>query len=178
MDRTVYNYDPRILHFSKDNQEINLKFKTEPGLFHHKYIPKLKVTSGLRPVPGLIWNFNTDYKNETLSIRAFKEFNHDNTVLYRAPFLNTSSNVCLGSSEFDVETFYKGDATEITDSIIKAFFDSAFTHASSQKQVIGNIMTLSHELLHMKEFPLDKLFPIDEKDLLTDFEPEIDDEDM
>lgn len=179
IDNCTYRYDNRILRFEKNTTEIKLVFKTEPGLFHHKYIPKLRIKSGLRPLPGLIWTFETDYRRESLSIRAFKEFKFDDTELFKAPFLNAHANVCLGSSEFNVDTFYKGDATEIADSVIKSFFNSAFTHTGDNKAIKGNILSLSRELIDMKEFPLDLLNPIktinDEPDFI-DFD-EDDDQD-
>lgn len=164
VDNCSYKYDQRIISFEKNINGLKLKFKTEPGLFHHKYIPKLRIKSGLRPLPGLIWNFKTDYRNEELSIRAFKDFKFDDTELFKAPFLNTSSNVCLGSSEFNIDTFYRGDATEIANSVIEAFFNSAFTHTGDAKAIKGNILSLSRELINMKEFPLDLLNPIKSND--------------
>lgn len=164
IDNTIYQYDPRILYFEKNRNNIRLTFITEPGIYHHKYIPKLRIDSGMRPVPGLLWNFETDYKNESLNLKAFIKYEGPDTQYYRAPFLNTSSSVCLGSSEFDENTFYKGNATDITNSVIKAFFNSAFTHASTVKQVNGNIISLSKNLLGMTEFPQDVLIPIPKKE--------------
>ena len=181
IDNCTYEYDPRILFFEKNNNGIHLRFKTEPGLFHHKYIPKLRIKSGLRPLPGLIWDFETDYKSEDLSIHAFKEFKFDDTELFKAPFLNTNTSVCLGSSEFDVDIFYKGNASQIADSVIKSFFDSAFTHTGDKDAIKGNLLSLSKELIDMKEFPIDLLKPV-KKDPNEQNQPdieydEIDDED-
>lgn len=171
LDNAVYNYDPRIIMFEKNADQIDLVFKTEPGFYHHKYATSLKIESGIRPTPALLWKFHTDYRNESLKLHAFKEFKLKDTKLFKAPFLNTSGNVCLGSSEFDVETFYRGNASEITDSVIKSFFNSAFTHTGDKDAIHGNILTLSRELLTMTEFPLDVLKPI------KSLEDESDDED-
>jgi hypothetical protein len=154
-DKFTYKYDPRIEFFQKNNYELRIHFYTEPGIYHHKYSLSTKIQSGSRPVPGLYWEFYSNYSHDQLRILAYKDRNSDER--YKAPFLNTSNNVCLGSSEFDTDLYRTKDVTFIADDIIKSFFDSAFTHAGGSRQVKGNIITLSNKLLNLKVFPEDQL---------------------
>jgi hypothetical protein len=150
----TYTFDPDILKFEKNDYKVSLIFKTDPQEQVHIYTPGLKLTSGKRPVPGLIWKYTG-----SLNIWAYKEFKGEETELFKAPFMNTSLEVCIGSSKIHTDSNGHFNVNQAKEKVVKGFFESAFSHVSGEP-IKGNLHTLSEELLTMKSFPLSVLLPV------------------
>lgn len=89
-------------------------------------------------LPNLIF----DYNSGSLSVYAIKASDipkmNPETQLYTAPFFNTNSigNVCMGSAKVKKSKNF----TEMVRNVEAAFFNSEFTHTSTNKIVKGNLL--------------------------------------
>lgn len=123
----------------------------------------LNIPNGKMKVPGLLYVVH----GNTLSMYAFKGKKPTGT-LYRAPFMNTTTNVCLGNAKVK-----KPDERTFANVIAyweKMFWLSEFSHLSGDNPIKGNLAVLTKQLIKTgEEFPVDVLIEINGtklKDLL------------
>jgi PRTRC genetic system protein B len=119
----------------------------------------LNIPSGKMMVPGLIYVVH----DKRLSLYAFKG-KKPTGKLYRAPFMNTVEDVCLGSAKVK----YPEEKTFVN--VIayweKMFWQSEFSHLSGNNPINGNLAVLTKHLISTGEpFPTDVLIEIKNKKL-------------
>lgn len=123
------------------------------------FAKSLNIPDGKMKVPGLIYVVS----NNALSMYAFKG-KKPTDKLYRAPFMNTTESVCLGSAKV------KKPEERTYENIIayweKMFWQSEFSHISGINPINGNLAVLTKELIKTgAPFPTDVLLEIKEKKL-------------
>lgn len=119
----------------------------------------LNIPDGRMKVPGLIYVV----QNNTLSMYAFKG-KKPTEKLYRAPFMNTTEGVCLGSAK--VKKPEERTFTNVIAYWEKMFWQSEFSHISGSNPIKGNLATLTKQLIKTGEpFPTDVLVEIKGKKL-------------
>jgi len=119
--------------------------------FHFMYFTKtLNIENGLCHLPGLIFHVI----DSSLKVYAYKGEISPETILYRAPVMNTgdTGSVCLGNAKakkHEVLTF---------ENYMKEWYDklfySEFSHISGINPISGNLILLMKELIgSSKYFP-------------------------
>lgn len=129
--------DHRILYVKSQGQRRTIIWsvkKDRPFLY---FAEKIGLEDGHYPVPNLI------FKLEGSELDVFAVIDNvitEKTILYRAPFGNIDDNgsVCMGNVK-------KGkrmdDINKTMEHWEKLFFNSTFTHTSTDKVVNGNLVT-------------------------------------
>lgn len=136
-DKLTYN----MIMWRTEVQKVNMIFKKDTGIADGKYF-----------VPGLVWVFG-----QSLDLYAYKEWQGEQTELYRAPFLNINEDdVCLGTAA-DYIDIKKSEYSfkDVTSLVEKVFWESRFTHVSNTNQIEGSFLGMYEKSL--TEFPYEVL---------------------
>ena len=115
----------------------------------------LNIQDGEISLPNLVFI----YRNKALKVFAFKDDQiTQETMLYRAPFHNTGSSVCMGSARINTKSNYWED---LMLSIDTAFFSSTFTQLHGPQVIDGNLNTVLDDCIsNGKQFPEHKLIAL------------------
>lgn len=127
----------------------NLFFKKNIGIEDGRY-----------PIPNLIFRWNGQ-----LSVYAVKETKmNNNTVLYRAPYPNSGSNVCMGNAGFRLN--HSMTIHRVIEEIENRFFGSYFSHTITPNSLIkGNYVLKYRSIKDTTKFPNEVLIKIKNKKL-------------
>ena len=151
---SIGGYVPRsLLYFSIENKVITLMWVTEEQRKPLLFDEETTLKSDNYTVPRLLWYF----KNGSLYLYALKDMDEaiEKTKLYKAPFFNMmqSNEVCMGDV-VDMMDIRNGRFDEIITKLEALFYETEFTHISSENMVEG---LLKHYTENPKEFPYEKL---------------------
>lgn len=113
---------PNMIYLDSDVTKPVLIWRTEKHKQKLLFSKSTGIASGQAEVPNMIWMF----KDESLTVYAYKEWLGMDTVLYYVPLPNTNQGgVCLGNVKI------KKDFDSIEDAIKSAesyYWQSTFTH--------------------------------------------------
>lgn len=156
----TYTFCPDVLKIKNTGSQLRIIFKSDAQVQQHIFTKDLGVETGPRPVPGLIWNYNTNGTTGNLDLYAYIDFKGEDTDLYNAPFMNcTGSSVCLGTSKIEIDPQTGININKAIESIQQGFWKSAFTHSGGQ-QIKGTYQKLAKAILNKATFPYEVLQPI------------------
>lgn len=154
LDKSLYGVIPEnVLYCDTRMDGSKLVWYHGPEERNVFFIRELNIPNGKMKVPGLLYIVH----NGSLSIYAFKGKKPKGT-LYRAPFMNTTDNVCLGSAKVQKPT--ERTFVNVMDWWEKMFWLSEFSHLSGGNPIKGNLALLTKRLIETGEpFPTDVLIP-------------------
>ena len=158
IDKTMYGRVPEnVLYCDTRMQRETLVWWHGPEKRFVFFKKDLAIPNGQMMVPGLVYKVN----NGNLSIWAFKGEKPEGE-LFRAPFMNTTQEVCLGNAK--VEKPKERTYEQVIKYWEKMFWMSEFSHLSGANPIEGNLSTLTKQLIATGEpFPEDVLKPIGKK---------------
>lgn len=145
----------RIIGFDYRDERTVMYFYSPPMVTNLYFAKGLDVKSGKYPIPALIWKASLTSLSVWAVTDKYEELNAD-TILYMAPFMNTSSDgVCLGSTKMP-ETV-QNNLEYTANRIVESFFESKFTHFGNPKITKSNFYTLWNSLKDQKSYPNEEL---------------------
>lgn len=158
LDKSLYGAVPEnVLYCDTRMDKDKLVWYHGPEERNVFFIKSLNIPNGRMKVPGLLYKV----EDGTLSIYAFKG-KKPKGELYRAPFMNTTENVCLGSAK--VAKPAERTFANVIAYWEKMFWQSEFSHLSGQNPIKGNLALLTKRLIETGEpFPTDVLKPVSKK---------------
>lgn len=155
IDKSLYGWLPEnVLYCDSRMQRETLIWYHGPERRSVFFTKELEIPSGQMMVPGLVYKVSQGH----LSIYAFKG-KKPKGVLYRAPFMNTVENVCLGNAKVEKpkDRTYEAFIAYWE----KMFWMSEFSHLSGNNPIKGNLATLTKQLIATGEpFPEEVLIPL------------------
>lgn len=146
----------QVFGFDYRDENTKMYFYT-PGTVKNLFFRKdLQIKSGKYPIPALIWKASINSVSVWAVAEKFKDLKKD-TMLYKAPFMNTSSSgVCLGSTQMPKSV--SDNMEYICQKIVDGFFESQFTHFGGNMQVTkSNFYSLFESLKGKNQFPDNEL---------------------
>lgn len=158
LDKSMFGAVPdNVLYCDTRMEKDKLVWYHGPEERNVFFIKELNIPNGRMKVPGILYVVDKG----SLSIYAFKGKKPKNE-LYRAPFMNTTENVCLGSAKVTKPT--ERTFANVMAYWEKMFWLSEFSHLSGQNPIKGNLALLTKRLIETGEpFPTDVLKPVSKK---------------
>lgn len=158
LDKSLYGAVPEnVLYCDTRMEKDKLVWYHGPEERFVYFIKSLNIPNGKMKVPGLLYVV----QDNSLSLYAFKG-KKPKEVLYRAPFMNTTEHVCLGSAKVQKPT--ERTFSNVIAYWEKMFWQSEFSHLSGQNPINGNLALLTKRLIETGEpFPEDVLKPVSKK---------------
>lgn len=136
-----YSFDttiPRnVLNYKTHEKEII--WFSNPMIKYLYFSNDLPIKNGNYPTPSLVWKLEKD----KLFIYAIVDNDvKEDTILYRAPFLNVYANhsVCMGTAS--ISKIKSTSYNQIIDKVYHLFFESVFTHTNHDELIKGSITEL------------------------------------
>lgn len=142
----------RIIGFDYRDESTKMYFYTPATAKNLFFRKNTNIKSGKYPIPALIWKATLNSVSLWAVAEKYKDLSKD-TMLYKAPFMNTSSSgVCLGSTQMPKTV--SNDLEYICQKIVDGFFESQFTHFGSDYKVTNsNFYTLFESLKGKNHYP-------------------------
>lgn len=158
LDKSMYGAVPgNVLYCDTRMEKDKLVWYHEPEERNVYFIKSLNIPCGRMKVPGLLYVV----QDNSLSLYAFKGTKPEGE-LYRAPFMNTTEHVCLGSAK--VKKPRERTFANVIAYWEKMFWQSEFSHLSGQNPINGNLALLTKRLIETGEpFPEEVLKPVSKK---------------
>lgn len=146
-----------VLSFRTDEKFI--VWYTPPTKKQLYYPEKCPIASGVYPVPGLVWVL----RDHSLTLFASKgKPTKEKDKLFQAPFFNINGggSVCMGSAKFVSNSQHYED---IIKQVEEGFYNSRFTHSSTNNLLNGNFTELSNTLINSDAIKEDLLVEVNVK---------------
>jgi PRTRC genetic system protein B len=138
-----------VLSFKTDEKRII--WRTPPRIKTLLFKENLPIETAEYPIPELLWKLTKNGLSIYALKTPFDETPSMKSKVYQAPFFNVSSggSVCMGNAKFSTVNNYYED---IMVAVENAFFNSIFTHSSTNELLKGNYIELMDLMKRSRDF--------------------------